>query len=326
MFPSKISYYYTLSHEPFSPDFFPSLSKVLFPTEAAHQKFAIISTIPSLICGSSIIKGLSFKCLDCGRENEFHIICETCFNHGFHEGHRFLYIYTKGTVGCCDCGDIDAIDVQGFCSLHKGYEYGKNEVQNNLEEKFKNDDDKVGSGNDENKQKTGKEEKNEGCVFQNLSKSLEKKNIEKNQKGVGMLHVERSDKTKNIHEQSSFKAEFFMMFESILIRIFELYEEDKNEKGTRSNLILANLFIFLENIMKKHGAVGIWFSEFLMGNVANAIVNEFHHDCQSYNNLIIRSIKQKCQCSYLELFFRFNKSMNAELQLKMEHFLYTVSE
>ena len=157
MFPSKISFYYTLSHEQFSPDYFTSLSKVLFPTEAAYQKFAIISTIPSLICGAPIIKDheLSFKCFDCGRENESHIFCETCFKHGFHEGHRFIYIRSGEGVGggCCDCGDIDAIDEQGFCSLHKGYEYSKKEVQNNLEGKFKNVNDQVESENDEIKKK-----------------------------------------------------------------------------------------------------------------------------------------------------------------------------
>lgn len=323
MHPTKLSYYYSLSHTAFSPDFFPSFSKVLFPTEAAQQKFAIIATIPSLICASPIIheQDLSFKCLDCGRENEFHMICEPCFNYGFHEGHRFIYTMERG--GCCDCGDIGAIDEQGFCSLHKGYEEIKKEVKNNIEENFNNiNDDCAKSKIEKNENESMEEEKNGRCVSQNKSESLEKKNIKINDIDVGMLHVERFDKSKNILEQS-FKTEFFMMFESILIRIFELYEEETlNEQAVNSNILLANLFIFLEDIMNKHGAVGIWFSDFLMGNVADALMNEFHHDCECYNNLTIRSIKTKCHCSYLELLFRFNKLMNAELQKKMELFLY----
>ena len=324
MFSSKLSFYYTLSRATFSPDYFPSLSKTIFPTEEEYQKFASIATIPSLICASPIIheQDLSFKCLDCGRENEFHMICEPCFNHGYHEGHRFIYTMERG--GCCDCGDIGAIDEMGFCSLHKGYEQIKKEEENSLEEKCNNKKDQDKNcieSEQEIIKKDGKEEKNGSSSFQNVLESLEMKNINKNEKMGEWLFLEKHGKNKNILEQS-FKAEFFMMFESILIRIFELYEEDKKEEGIESNVLLANLFIFLEDIMKDHGAVGIWFSEFLMCNVADAHMNEFYHDCGSFKDLIIRSNKAKCQCSYLELLFRFNKSMNAELQKKMELFVY----
>ena len=71
------------------------------------------------MCSAAIDQGeLSFKCYDCGRENEFHIYCENCFINGEHKGHRMMYSCERG--GCCDCGDLAAIDEIGFCKLHKG--------------------------------------------------------------------------------------------------------------------------------------------------------------------------------------------------------------
>ena len=37
---------------------------------------------------------------------------------GDHEGHDYL-IYESGSGGCCDCGDINAIAAEGWCSKHR---------------------------------------------------------------------------------------------------------------------------------------------------------------------------------------------------------------
>lgn len=37
---------------------------------------------------------------------------------GNHEGHDY-HIYESGSGGCCDCGDSNAIAVEGWCSKHQ---------------------------------------------------------------------------------------------------------------------------------------------------------------------------------------------------------------
>jgi hypothetical protein len=49
----------------------------------------VLSTMPKGICAGPINRNeLSFKCYDCGNENEFHIFCSTCFYDGDHRDHR----------------------------------------------------------------------------------------------------------------------------------------------------------------------------------------------------------------------------------------------
>lgn len=49
--------------------------------------------------------------------------CSQCFEKGFSEGkhanHR--YLVTTIMMGCCDCGDINVLEPEGFCQNHKGY-------------------------------------------------------------------------------------------------------------------------------------------------------------------------------------------------------------
>ncbi|KAJ6246326.1 ubiquitin ligase e3 alpha-related [Anaeramoeba flamelloides] len=45
-------------------------------------------------------------------------ICIECFQNGDHEGHD--YRLKKGSVGMCDCGDVQSWKPSGFCKYHKG--------------------------------------------------------------------------------------------------------------------------------------------------------------------------------------------------------------
>lgn len=98
------------------------LLKVVFPTieEIKTEIEELKAKYHKELCSALIDQNdLSFKCYDCGRENEFHIYCEACFKNGSHEGHRTMYSCERG--GCCDCGDSGAIEEVGFCKNHKGY-------------------------------------------------------------------------------------------------------------------------------------------------------------------------------------------------------------
>jgi hypothetical protein len=50
--------------------------------------------------------------------HEASIICQSCFENGDHKGHRYNQMPSGG--GNCDCGNPDAIKVQGFCKNHPG--------------------------------------------------------------------------------------------------------------------------------------------------------------------------------------------------------------
>jgi hypothetical protein len=48
-----------------------------------------LSKMPKGICAGPINRNdQSFKCYDCGNENEFHIFCSSCFYDGDHKDHR----------------------------------------------------------------------------------------------------------------------------------------------------------------------------------------------------------------------------------------------
>ena len=110
------SHYYNLPKP--SPTLHESLLSLFFTKESDYTlpiKY-LKENYRKEICSAAINQGeLSFKCYDCGRENEFHIYCESCFKNGEHEGHRMMYSCERG--GCCDCGDSGAIDEVGFASF-----------------------------------------------------------------------------------------------------------------------------------------------------------------------------------------------------------------
>eukprot|EP00624_Nannochloropsis_granulata_P007695 evm.model.NODE_9035_length_8968_cov_20.147301.2 len=55
-------------------------------------------------------------CKDC-QKDETCVLCNECFRNSQHEGHE-VYFYHTQAGGCCDCGDEDAWDRQGFCHRH----------------------------------------------------------------------------------------------------------------------------------------------------------------------------------------------------------------
>lgn len=106
-----------------SPSLLPTLLSTILPSYPEFENLLLYlkSTYRKEICSASISQGdLSFKCYDCGRNNEFHIFCENCFKKGEHKGHRYIGSCERG--GCCDCGDSGAVDPVGFCQEHRGYQ------------------------------------------------------------------------------------------------------------------------------------------------------------------------------------------------------------
>lgn len=59
----------------------------------------------------------AYKCRTCERDPTC-VICDQCFRFGDHSGHDYAMVRTGG--GCCDCGDPQAWQREGFCSRHKG--------------------------------------------------------------------------------------------------------------------------------------------------------------------------------------------------------------
>eukprot|EP00737_Agarophyton_chilense_P002228 gb/GEZJ01002532.1/.p1 GENE.gb/GEZJ01002532.1/~~gb/GEZJ01002532.1/.p1 ORF type:complete len:1990 (-),score=202.64 gb/GEZJ01002532.1/:1768-7737(-) len=60
---------------------------------------------------------LAYKCKTCERDPSC-VICVPCFRNGNHNGHDYAMLRING--GCCDCGDDQAWQPNGFCCNHKG--------------------------------------------------------------------------------------------------------------------------------------------------------------------------------------------------------------
>lgn len=71
------------------------------------------------VCAKTLHHGnVAWKCETCEKDPTC-IICQECFELGDHKGHK---VFLKRNVsGCCDCGDPDAWQEEGFCKKHKGY-------------------------------------------------------------------------------------------------------------------------------------------------------------------------------------------------------------
>ena len=71
------------------------------------------------VCGRVFEDGdLAYTCVDC-RTDGTCVVCEHCFIHANHEGHRVRYHRTSAG-GICDCGDHEAWKPSGFCQSHCG--------------------------------------------------------------------------------------------------------------------------------------------------------------------------------------------------------------
>ncbi|KAF8397487.1 hypothetical protein HHK36_016404 [Tetracentron sinense] len=62
---------------------------------------------------------IAYRCQTCENDSTC-AICVPCFQNGNHKDHDYSIMYTGG--GCCDCGDVTAWKLEGFCSKHKGAE------------------------------------------------------------------------------------------------------------------------------------------------------------------------------------------------------------
>jgi len=73
----------------------------------------------STVCGQTWGPGaIAYRCADC-QTTPNSCICVDCFKEGNHEGHDF-HLYTSAYGGCCDCGELNAWNPQGFCPKHGG--------------------------------------------------------------------------------------------------------------------------------------------------------------------------------------------------------------
>lgn len=76
------------------------------------------SAAKSGVCGKVWKRDeLAYKCKTCERDSTC-VVCVQCFRNGDHTGHDFAMTHTSG--GCCDCGDVQAWRIEGFCRNHPG--------------------------------------------------------------------------------------------------------------------------------------------------------------------------------------------------------------
>ena len=57
-------------------------------------------------------------CRTC-QSDETCVLCHECFSNSNHDGHDVAFYHAQ-TGGCCDCGDADAWNPNGFCNKHGG--------------------------------------------------------------------------------------------------------------------------------------------------------------------------------------------------------------
>ena len=81
------------------------------------EKLAKSST--QSVCGKPFKDGdFSYHCKTCAFDPTC-VFCQSCFKKSNHIGHE-VYMYRTTAGGCCDCGDVEAWAVDGFCCDHSG--------------------------------------------------------------------------------------------------------------------------------------------------------------------------------------------------------------
>lgn len=101
------------------------------------RKWASLNTklkkVPNGICVKHIDKdSRCYQCWDCESTGDTHLICNDCFDIEQHKGHR--YQISCEFEGFCDCGVINAVQIQGCCSKHRGYEQLKSSYDDMIPE------------------------------------------------------------------------------------------------------------------------------------------------------------------------------------------------
>jgi len=92
------------------------------------------------VCSKTFSKNdKAISCKECGKYDTS-IICLDCFEKSkeFHKSHEIFY-ETDIDGGCCDCGNIEVWDKNGFCPSHKGIFFNEEEINNFIKDNFTED-------------------------------------------------------------------------------------------------------------------------------------------------------------------------------------------
>jgi hypothetical protein len=92
-----------------------------------------ISIPTNQVCAKTIKS--AWRCLDCEKDSSC-IICTECYEKSKEKHKNHKIIFKPNASGCCDCGDPDAWDVNGFCSDHQGCFKNDEEIKNYINKCF----------------------------------------------------------------------------------------------------------------------------------------------------------------------------------------------
>ena len=87
------------------------------PRQAVETLEALCQSVPRRVCQHPFKRNdIVWVCRTC-QADETCVLCHACFKLSNHEGHDVAFYHAQAG-GCCDCGDPDAWDPQGFCPHH----------------------------------------------------------------------------------------------------------------------------------------------------------------------------------------------------------------
>jgi len=92
-----------------------------------------ISVPTNQVCAKTI--SVAWRCYDCEKDSTC-IICTECYEKSEEKHKNHKVIFKSNCSGCCDCGDPDAWDVNGFCSDHQGSFKNDSEIENYINKCF----------------------------------------------------------------------------------------------------------------------------------------------------------------------------------------------
>jgi len=85
--------------------------------EALNAMELMGSAIPRRVCQHPFRRNdIVWVCRTC-QSDETCVLCHACYKASNHEGHDVAFYHAQAG-GCCDCGDPDAWDPEGFCPHH----------------------------------------------------------------------------------------------------------------------------------------------------------------------------------------------------------------
>ena len=91
--------------------------KYASPRMAIDTLEKLCRSVPRRVCQHPFKRNdIVWVCRTC-QADETCVLCHTCYKNSNHEGHDVAFYHAQAG-GCCDCGDPDAWDPQGFCPSH----------------------------------------------------------------------------------------------------------------------------------------------------------------------------------------------------------------